>query len=62
VLHERDDGVSELAEVVSLATVATTVVGYLLPPPLAIPLGLDVAARAAVPETAVHKDGDAVIG
>jgi len=29
---------------------------------LAIPLGLDVAAGAAVPEAAVHEDGDPMVG
>lgn len=62
VLHERDYGVAELAEMVGLTAVAPTVVGYLLTPPPAIPLGFDVATWAAMPETAVHKDGDAVVG
>jgi len=62
VLHKCDDGVAELAEVVSLAAITPTIVGDLLPPPLAIPLGLDVAAGAAVPEAAVHEDGDPMVG
>jgi len=62
VLHECDYGVAELAEVVGLAAITPTVVSNLLSPPLAIPLRFDVAARAAVPETAVHENGDSVIG
>jgi len=62
VFHEGDDGVTELAKVVGLASVAPPVIGYLLSPPLAIPLGFDVAARAPVPETAVHENGDSVVG
>jgi len=62
VFHEGDDGVTELAKVVGLAAVAPTVVSYLLSPPLAIPLGFDVAARAAVPEASVHEDGDPMVG
>jgi len=62
MLHQRDYGVAELAEVISLAAIAPTVVSYLLTPPPAIPLGFDVAAWAAVPETAVHENGDSVIG
>jgi len=62
MLHQRDYGVAELAEVISLASVASTIVGDLLSPPLAIPLGFDVAARAPVPETSMHENGDSVIG
>jgi len=61
MLHQRHYGVAELAEVVSLAAIAPTVVSYLLTPPPAIPLGFDVATRAAVPEAAVHEDGDSMI-
>lgn len=62
MLHEGDHGVPALAELVGLAAVATTVVGDLFTPPPAISLGFDVAARAPVPKTAVHKNGDAVVG
>lgn len=62
MLHERDYGEAEPAEVVGLASVPSTVVGYLLPPPLAIPVGFDVASRAAVPEASVYENGDSVIG
>jgi len=48
--------------VVSLAAITPTIVGDLLPPPLAIPLGFDVATRAAVPEASMHENGDSVIG
>jgi len=62
MLHERDYGEAEPTEVVGLASVASTVASNLLPPPLAIPLGFDVAARAAVPEASVHEDGDPMVG
>ena len=62
VLHEGDDGEAELAEMVGLTAVAPTVVGYLLTPPPAIPLGFDVAAWAAVPEASMHENCDAVVG
>jgi len=62
VFHEGDDGVTELAKVVGLTAITPTIVGDLLPPPLTIPLGFDVAARAAVPETSMHENGDAVVG
>jgi len=62
VFHEGDDGVTELAKVVGLTAITPTIVGDLLSPPLAIPLGFDVAARAPVPETSMHENGDSVIG
>jgi len=62
MLHEGDDGIAEPAEVVGLAAVAPTVVGNLLSPPLAIPLGFDVATRAAMPEASMHENCDAVVG
>jgi len=62
MLHERDNGEAEPTEVVGLASVAPPVIGYLLSPPLAIPLRFDVAARAAVPEASMHEDGDPMVG
>jgi len=62
MLHESDHGVAKSAELVSLAAVSPTIVCDLLPPPLAIPLGFDVAARAPVPEAAMHEDSNAVVG
>jgi len=47
---------------VGFTAVASAVVGNLLSPPPAIPLGLNVAPWTSVPETAVHEDSDAVIG
>jgi len=62
VLHQRDDGIAEPAKFSRLATVAASVVGDLLAPPPTVALGFGVAARAAVPETSVHEDGDVVVG
>jgi len=62
MLHESDHGVAKSAELVSLAAVSPTIVCDLLPPPLAIPLGFDVAARAPVPKAAMYEDSDAIVG
>jgi hypothetical protein len=44
-----------------LASVAASVVGDLLTPPLAVAFGFGVAAGAAMPKTAMHEDGHVVV-
>ena len=43
-------------------SVASSVAGNLLAPPLTVAFRLGVAAGAAVPKTAVHEDSDVVVG
>ena len=62
MLHQRDDGITEPSELGGLTSVASSVVGDLLAPPLTVAFRLGVAAGAAVPKTAVHEDSDVVVG
>lgn len=62
MFHQSDDGIAKPAQLGGLSAVAFSVVGDLLAPPFAVALRLGVAAGAAVPETAVHEDGNVEVG
>jgi len=62
VFHQSDNRVAKPAQLGGLAAVTFAVVGDLLAPPFAVALRLGVAARAAVPKTAVHEDSNVEVG